>query len=212
MRYTRALRSCLYGLSAGIIMGLVAGTCCQAAQDSAHFDCDSTVHFSRHAGPDSGTELRATFLVQGDPDEVYRTLRDAERFPEFMPGTSEVRVLEKHPDCQIVSFKGARGIFEAEVVLRRVSDDTRRRISWSLVRGSLKSSDGFWLVEPYSRCGAALVSYANTVEARPLVPARLIHSFLRGSIEDTAECLRRRVASGGVWQSDTYLKQAAKER
>ncbi len=81
--------------------------------------------------------LRASFLVQGDADLVDETLRNAEKFPEFMPNTDEVQVLERAEDHQIVSFKGSSGLFKSEVVLRRVADDRSRRISWSLVRGSL---------------------------------------------------------------------------
>jgi ribosome-associated toxin RatA of RatAB toxin-antitoxin module len=145
-------------------------------------------------------------------DDVYHTLRDAERFPEFMPGTDEVRILEDNGKCKTVLFKGSRGFLSAEVVLRRISDDPLRRISWSLVRGSLKSSDGFWSVEQDTRCEAALVTYSNTVDAKLLVPTRIVHAFLRKSVEETAECLRLRVASGGVWQSEKYKKRKAKAK
>ncbi len=186
---------------------------CHATPDTAAPPaCDDGVYFSRRVEPDARTALRATFLVEGNVDDVYRTLRDAERFPEFMPGTHEVIVLEDNADFQIVSFKGGRGLFATEVVLQRTSDDHLRRISWSLVRGSLKSSDGFWNVEPDTVCGASRVTYSNIVDAKLPLPTRVIHSFLRSSIEETAECLRLRVASGDVWQSDTYLKRRAKSR
>ena len=120
---------------------------CHAEDTPAAPGCDETVHFSRVAQADAHTALRASFLVRGDADAVYETLRDAEKFPEFMPNTDEVTVLEQAEDHQIVSFKGSSGLFKSEVVLRRVADDRSRRISWSLIRGSLKSSDGFWSVE-----------------------------------------------------------------
>jgi ribosome-associated toxin RatA of RatAB toxin-antitoxin module len=186
---------------------------CHATPDTAAPPaCDDGVYFSRSVELDARTALRAAFHVHGDVDDVYRTLRDAERFPEFMPGTHEVIVLEDSAEFQIVSFKGGRGLFATEVVLRRTSDDQQRRISWSLVRGSLKSSDGFWSVEPDTHCGTALVTYFNIVDAKLPLPARVIHSFLRRNIEETAECLRQRVASNGMWQSDTYLKRRAKSR
>jgi len=186
---------------------------CRAAQTtSVPAACDDSVYFSRSVEPDARTALRASFRVHGDVDDVYRTLRDAERFPEFMPGTHEVVVLEDSAEFQIVSFKGGCGLFATEVVLRRTSDDQQRRISWSLVRGSLKSSDGFWEVEPDAHCGAALVTYSNIVDAKLPLPTRVIHSFLRRNIEETAECLRQRIASNGVWQSDAYLKRTAKSR
>lgn len=175
-------------------------------------ECAETVQFSRAVETDSRMALQATFLVNGNADDVYRALRDAEKFPEFMPGTEEVEVLEKTDVFQIVLFKGSSGPFSAEVVLRRVADDCRRRITWSLVRGSLKSSDGFWAVENDNECGASRVTYSNAVESKLPVPARLIHSFLRGSIEDTAVNLRRRIASGGIWQSERYRRLQARKR
>jgi ribosome-associated toxin RatA of RatAB toxin-antitoxin module len=170
------------------------------------------VHFRQVAQADAHTALRASFLVRGDVDDVYTTLRDAEKFPEFMPNTDEVQVLERAQDHQIVSFKGSSGLFKSEIVLRRVADDRSRRISWNLVRGSLKSSDGFWAIEHDPMCGASRVTYSNTVDAKLPVPARFVHSFLRKSIEDTAVSLRRRVASGGTWQSEEYCRRLKKSR
>ena len=174
--------------------------------------CDEAVHFSRVAQADAHTALRASFLVRGDADEVYTALRDAEKFPEFMPNTDEVKVLEHAEDHQIVSFKGSSGPFKSEVVLRRVADDHSRRIAWSLVRGSLKSSDGFWSVEHDTMCGVSRVNYSNTVDAKLPLPGRLVRSFLRTSIEDTAMNLRKRVASNGTWQSEEYRRRLKKSR
>jgi len=174
--------------------------------------CDETVYFSRGAQTDVHTALQASFLVRGDADAVYETLRDAEKFPEFMPNTDQVQVLERAEDHQIVSFKGSSGLFKTEVVLRRVADARSRRITWSLIRGSLKSSEGFWAVEHDTTCGASRVTYSNTVDAKLPVPARLVRSFLRTSIEDTAVRLRRRVASNGTWQSEEYRRHLKKSR
>jgi hypothetical protein len=80
------------------------------------------------------------------------------------------------------------------------------------VRGSLKSSEGFWAVETNNLCGTSLVTYSNIVDANLPVPARLIHSFLRSNIEETAVNLRKRVASGGVWQSKKYQKRLKHKR
>jgi ribosome-associated toxin RatA of RatAB toxin-antitoxin module len=185
---------------------------CRADDTPAAPGCDETVHFSRVAQADAHTALKASFLVRGDADLVYETLRDAEKFPEFMPNTDEVQVLEHAADHRIVSFKGSSGLFKSEIVLRRVADDRSRRISWNLIRGSLKSSDGFWSVEHDPACGASRVNYSNTVDAKLPVPASLVQSFLRKSIEDTAVSLRRRVASNGTWQSEEYRKRLKKSR
>lgn len=192
---------CLHALALGPSFCYGENAC------SSSPECSDAVHFSRTVGTDSRTALRAAFLVRGKADDVYQALRDAEKFPEFMPGTDEVQILENAEDHQIVSFKGSSGLFKAEVVLRRVADDRQRLITWSLVRGSLKSSDGFWAVETDSLCGASLVTYSNTIASKMPVPTRLVHSFLRGSIENTAVNLRRRIASGGVWQSEEYRRR-----
>ena len=185
---------------------------CHAEDTPAAPGCDETVHFSRVAQDDTHTALRASFLVRGDADAVYEILRDAEKFPEFMPNTDEVQVLEQAGDHQIVSFKGSSGLFKSEVVLRRVADNCSRRISWSLVRGSLKSSEGFWAVEHDTMCGASRVTYSNTVDAKLPVPGSLVRSFLQKSIDDTAVNLRKRVASNGTWQSKEYLRRMKKSR
>lgn len=165
------------------------------------------VRFEKKALQNGKTAVRATFHVCGDCVSVYGTLRDAEKFPEFMPNTRAVTVLETGKEYRIVNFRGGTGIFKTDITLKRFCDDRQQRISWSLVAGQPKSCDGFWQVQPASEGAGTMVVYENTIDLHLLIPDVLVRSFLKKSLRETAECLRRRVQSNGVWTSQEYRRR-----
>lgn len=162
------------------------------------------VRFEKVSLPDGRTAVRASFHVQGDRALVYETLRDAEKFPEFMPNTREVTVLDTGAGFQIVNFRGGTGVFKTDITLKRSCDAQQHRISWSLVAGQPKSCDGFWQVLPAPEGAGATVVYENTLDLHLLIPDVLVRSFLKKSLRKTAERLQKRVRSNGVWISKEY--------
>jgi hypothetical protein len=64
--------------------------------------------------------VKATFILDGDPELIYNTLLQVEKFPEFMPGSAKVEILECGDNYQVVKFSGQRGMFSADIVMKRV--------------------------------------------------------------------------------------------
>ena len=157
--------------------------------------------------PDGRAEVRAVFRLEAAPDTVYETLRDPSHFPEFMPNSRDVEILESGKDYQVVQIWGTNNLLGRSVTTKRVYHDHQLRISWSLVEGHLKSVKGYWHVKAAPDKKGSIVTYWNSVEAGTLVPDAVTRIFLRRHIEKAAENIQRRIDSGGIWKSAEYLRR-----
>lgn len=152
--------------------------------------------------------VRSVFFLKADPDLVYRTLRDVEKFTEFMPGAAAVEVLERDTNYQVVKFSGSRGLLSGDIVMKREIDDINRRIDWILVDGPPREVCGYWYVEkdPENE-SVSIVHYSNYVDAGALIPDFLVRKYLSEDIKRMVPNIIRRVESGGTWVSDDYRKE-----
>jgi ribosome-associated toxin RatA of RatAB toxin-antitoxin module len=166
---------------------------------------------SNEITPDGQTAVQAVFDVDADADAVYRVLRDAERFPEFMPDTKEVRILESGPGYQITHFWGGKGVFESRLTLKRTLLDTDRKISWSLIEGRPRAVTGYWHVEQAPDGRGSRVTYLNHIDVGGWIPEAMVRHFVKQSLHAMAANLRKRVDSGGVWQSAEYLERTRRD-
>jgi ribosome-associated toxin RatA of RatAB toxin-antitoxin module len=161
---------------------------------------------------DGKKAISAVFILKADPELVYSTLRDVEKFSEFMPGSADVEILEKGTNYQEVRFSGSRGIFSADIVVRRIIDDSNKRIDWNIVTGQLREMCGYWYVErDNQRESLTIVHYNNFVDAGTLIPDFLVRKYLREDIKRMVPNIIKRVESGGTWLSNDYLKKTAQK-
>jgi ribosome-associated toxin RatA of RatAB toxin-antitoxin module len=159
-------------------------------------------------GADGKKIIKALFMINADPELVYHTLRDVTKFPEFMPGAAGVKMVEDHDDYQIVKFSGERGLLSADIVMKRTIIDKKRRVEWSLVEGPPREVKGYWHVEKDTKNElVSIVHYTNYVDAGAIIPDFLVRKYLREDIEKMVPNIVKRVASGGTWISDDYLKK-----
>jgi ribosome-associated toxin RatA of RatAB toxin-antitoxin module len=165
------------------------------------------VQLSNERMADGETAIKAIFRITAAPGAVYETLRDATRFPEFMPGTREVRIVETGPGYQIAYFHGGEGLFESDITLKREYNDRSCRIAWSLIKGRPRTVTGFWQIDKGPDDHNAVVTYVNHIDPGAWIPDVLARAFIRRYISQTAESLRKRVCSGGVWKSEEYLRR-----
>ena len=156
---------------------------------------------------DGKKAVTAVFVLKADPELVYATLRDVEKFPEFMPGSADVEILEKGDSYQIVKFSGSRGLFSADIVMKRIIDDKNKRIEWCLVDGPPREVSGYWYVEKDKKNGSVLVHYSNHVNAGMLIPGFMVRKILFEDIQKMVPNILKRVKSGGTWMSEEYLEK-----
>ena len=172
---------------------------------------DSSITITEERMDGGRIAVKAVFRIQGRPDQVYETLRDVSGFPEFMPGTREVRILESGPGYHIASIVGEKGIFQSTSVMRRIFSEDEHRISWYQVEGQARAIDGFWVVEGENDREESLVTYQTYVDGGALVPDSIVREHIRKGIPPMVASLQKRVESGGTWKSETFLKRQKKD-
>lgn len=89
-----------------------------------------------------------SIFIAADVESVYRTAKDVERFPEFMPDVKSLRVLERSEEGRrtVVEWVGLIPEFKTTVkwVEADLWDDAAHTCDFELVRGDFKSYGGRW--------------------------------------------------------------------
>jgi ribosome-associated toxin RatA of RatAB toxin-antitoxin module len=181
-------------------------TLCQIIVSSAQ-ETDETLVIKNEKQKDGKKCIKATFSLNADPDLVYNTLCNVEKFPEFMPGSSKVKILEKGENYQVVKFSGKKGILSADIIMKRIIDKKNRKINWNLVDGPMRNVSGYWLVEKDKKNDSlTVVHYSNHVDAGILLPGFMVRKHLHEDIKRMVPNIRKRVESRGTWISEEYRK------
>jgi ribosome-associated toxin RatA of RatAB toxin-antitoxin module len=91
-------------------------------------------------------------VINADVERVYRTAKDVERFPEFMPDVKSLRVLERSDDGRRTVVEWVGLIPEFKLTVKWVEedhwDDAGHTCDFTLVSGDFKSYGGRWQFEP----------------------------------------------------------------
>jgi len=176
----------------------------QECADACQMPATDGPRITEETAPNGKTAVKAVFFIPGDPNLVYAILKDASRFPEFMPDTLEARIIESAEDYHVADFTGSNGLIQSRFVMRRIFADHERKISWTQVEGSAREVQGSWVVKAEN--GGSTVTYWSVVDAGALVPDGLVRAYQKDSIPPMVANLRLRVHSGGTWKSENYLK------
>ena len=151
-----------------------------------------------------GRTYDAFGLLQGSLDEAAAVLTDFERYPEFMPNVSSVRVCERAAPCSVVETSlhlplGVRKRYRLRYTGRQ--DETGFLLSWEMMPWpELKASQtiadtaGFWFVQPYEE-GGLLVRYRVYSDPGhvPLGLKGIAQSVAKDKIPDGIVRLRARI-------------------
>jgi len=151
-----------------------------------------------------GRTYEAIGLVQGSLDEVAVVLTDFERYPEFMPNVSAVRVCERAEPCAVIETSlrlplGVRKQYRLRYTSRR--DETGFELGWEklpwpeLKAGhTIADTSGYWFVRPFEAGGLIVVYHVYTDPGHvPLGLTGLARSVAKDKIPDGILKLRDRV-------------------
>ena len=91
--------------------------------------------------------VRKTVIVPHPAEAMYALVADFERYPEFLPGCRQARVLERHPrevkGVLVIDYRG----FRSEIATRNrmVRGES---ITLELLDGPFERFEGHWRFEP----------------------------------------------------------------
>jgi uncharacterized protein YndB with AHSA1/START domain len=126
----------------------------------------------------------ASAEIDAPVDEVWRVVADVLTAPEWQGGLAGMRALEHDAEGRPTLVET-----ENDIKVRRVKSQVRfrydgpTRLSWSQVKGDLKSVDGEWVLEDLGD-GRTRATY--TLDADP---GRVLGMLIRGPVEDAVRAL-----------------------
>jgi ribosome-associated toxin RatA of RatAB toxin-antitoxin module len=140
--------------------------------------------------------------INADVETVYRTAKDVERFPEFMPDVKSVRVLERSDDGQRTVVEWVGLIAEFKTTVKWVEEDrwndTAHTCDFSLVSGDFKQYGGRWEFTPTPQGTrfTSVVDYEYDIPLiGPLIKA-LILKKMRENVDRLQAALKERIERG----------------
>jgi ribosome-associated toxin RatA of RatAB toxin-antitoxin module len=140
------------------------------------------------AVPDGGGVV-ASFFVAAPAAVAREVLWETERFPEFMPGSRRVRLLEHSASRQVAEMVGGEGPISVRIVSERRLEP--RGIVWRSVGGDVKRNDGAWTFEPTP--GGTLVTYQVHLTPRGPVPGGVVTFLQKQALPAMIRAVRRRI-------------------
>jgi ribosome-associated toxin RatA of RatAB toxin-antitoxin module len=97
-------------------------------------------------------------LVARSPEMVYQIVEDVERYPEFVPGCTEAKILERSAHEQVARLAVRRGPLRTEFTTRNRLEPGRS-IHMELVDGPFKMLEGAWTLTPVASNGCRIELY-----------------------------------------------------
>jgi ribosome-associated toxin RatA of RatAB toxin-antitoxin module len=144
----------------------------------------------------------AALTRAGGPVEIYRRLREFERYPEQTEAVVKVIVFDRAPDrCRSsweVRFRNGILRWEEEDLF----DDERRIISFRQTRGDLEHFAGRWLVEERGEACAVIFS-ADFEIGIPLL-ASVINPLAKQALKDNVVL----ILTGLLGENITVMKDS----
>lgn len=140
--------------------------------------------------------------IAADVETVYRTAKEVERFPEFMPDVKSIRVLERSDDDRRTVVEWVGLIPEFKTTVKWVEedrwDDAAHTCEFTLVRGDFKSYGGQWRFEPAPEGTrfTSVVDYEYDIPLiGPLIKA-LIKKKMGENVDRLQAALKERIEQG----------------
>jgi ribosome-associated toxin RatA of RatAB toxin-antitoxin module len=130
-------------------------------------------------------DVTRSALVARPPALLYRVVEEVERYPEFVPGCSLARVLERDGNAVVARLAVSRGLLSTEFTTRNTMDPGRS-IHMQLVEGPFRTLEGHWSFTPVASNGCR-IEFALRFEFSNALKSALFDPLF----EDTAATLLR---------------------
>jgi carbon monoxide dehydrogenase subunit G len=161
---------------------------------------ESLILWENASTTEEGVELQYWSLIDAPPDAVYSALTDVEHYAEFIPGVSDVQLLDATPTTKTVQMAQQVVKRHGSAKVEWTFAPAARRIEFRTLESDLAHNDGSYEVEASpdgQRCLVrATFLVRDDVNVRA-VPARIVASATRESFRAAADGLKRRATNGG---------------
>ncbi len=148
------------------------------------------------------------------PEEIWKIMRDYDKFEQFMPKLRECKVLKKEGPVYWVRYETKVLWVEANYHLRLVGVEKYKRIKYKLdetKKNDIRATEGYWIFEEAPDGKGSVVTYCTRTDTGIPAPEFVARKVGRMSLPNIIKNVKKRVESGGTWQKESY-KEAMKEK
>ncbi len=188
-------------LAAGALGWVVAG--CGGSTEIDWTAPESLILWENAATTQEGVELQYWSLIDAPPDAVYRALTDVEHYAEFIPGVSDVQLLDATPTTKTVQMVQRVVRRHGHAKVEWTFAPAERRIEFRTLESDIAHNEGSYEIEASpdgQRCliRATFLVYDGAragANARS-APVRIVASATRESFRAAADGVKRRATNG----------------
>ena len=130
-------------------------------------------------------DVTRSALVARPPALLYRVVEEVERYPEFVPGCTLAKVLERDGNAVVARLAVSRGLLSTAFTTRNTMDPGRS-VHMLLVEGPFRVLEGHWSFTPVASNGCR-IEFALRFEFSNALKSALFDPLF----EDTAATLLR---------------------
>ena len=124
------------------------------------------------------------------PEQMFYLVADVERYPEFLPWCTAVRVLERNGDVVISRMEVGFKVF-SESFTTRVTLSPPRRIDVAYFEGPFKYLNNHWVFEPVAG-GGCRVDFFVDFEFRSRIFGKLIGVVFNEAVQLMVSAFEKR--------------------
>jgi coenzyme Q-binding protein COQ10 len=91
--------------------------------------------------------VESSIDIQGRREDIYALAKDMEKFPQYMPDVSSVKVVERNSDSTVTEWETL--VEEIPICWKEIDEfnDAQLNIKYRLIEGDLDKFEGMWLFE-----------------------------------------------------------------
>lgn len=131
-----------------------------------------------------------TEVVEIDINKLYDVLADYAKYPEFVDGVNEIRVISKNDTSAKVEY-GINMIKSFKYIIN-IKQERPTRISWTLDSGDLfKKNDGEWKLKDLGN-GKTEVTYSLDLDFKMFAPSSILSALTNKNLPVMMESFFKR--------------------
>ena len=138
-------------------------------------------------------EVKRSALIAESPARMYRLINDIEHYPDFVPGCTAARVVERKENEVVATLNLRRGPLKTEFTTRNLLEPGKR-VLMQFVSGPFRVLEGLWTLTPLGDLGCRVelemrFEFANRVAGTLFAPlfedtaASLVDAFVKRARE-----------------------------
>jgi carbon monoxide dehydrogenase subunit G len=138
----------------------------------------------------------STAEINAPLDEVWKLVEDVEKAPEWQGGLKDIEAIERDPEGRAVLVESSSDAKVRTIKSTvRFSYDGPTRLSWTQVKGEMKSVEGSWELEDLGD-GRTRATYALEVDM-----GRMLSMVIRGPLVDALRSMLVKARAGELKQA-----------